>query len=252
MSGSGERRPRWRRILRRVLLGLVAVVVALVLALLVYSRIGLMAAEPGPVQQVREDPAIVVTDTAGAIVLQPASGAGGTGLVFIPGAKVDPWAYVARLSPVVSSDSMTVVITKPWLHLALFDLRGLDSFTRLSPDTDRWLVGGHSLGGTRACQLAPEAAGLLLLGSYCANDLSGSTLPVLSVAGSADEVATGADIERYRSNLPADADLVTITGASHSSFGDYGAQPGDGTPDITDQRMDEELTRLIGELADRA
>ena len=51
------------------------------------------------------------------------------GLVFIPGAKVDPWAYASILSGLVTDDDLTVVITKPWLNLAFFDLRPLSSFT---------------------------------------------------------------------------------------------------------------------------
>ncbi|WP_144831664.1 alpha/beta hydrolase [Kocuria rhizophila] len=37
-----------------------------------------------------------------------------------------------------------------------------------APQVNDWFVGGHSMGGVRACRLAPESEGLLLLGSYCA------------------------------------------------------------------------------------
>ena len=37
-----------------------------------------------------------------------------------------------------------------------------------------------------------------------------------------------------------------IEGASHSSFGDYGPQAGDGTPTISDDDMRRQLTELVG------
>lgn len=86
-------------------------------------------------------------------------------------------------------------------------------------------MGGHSLGGVRACQLAADADALVLFGSYCATDLSKSDLAVLSLAGSEDGLSTPEKIDDARDQLPADAEMIEIEGASHASFGDYGAQP---------------------------
>lgn len=228
---------------------IVALILLGIIALIIYSQVGVMAAEPAPVQAVKADDRIVVTDDAGAIVLAPASGASDVGLVYIPGAKVDPWAYASKMSGVVVEDGVTVVITRPWLNLAFFDLRPLPAFTDLAPEVTEWIVGGHSLGGVRACQLAGDADALALFASYCASDLSGSELPVLSIGGSQDRVSTPQDIADNRSRLPGDAELVEIDGASHSSFGDYGPQPGDGTPTITDEDMTARLTELVGAFA---
>lgn len=208
-----------------------------------------MAAEPEPVAAVEGDDRIVIRDDPGAIVLSPASGVVDVGLVYIPGAKVDAWAYAAKMSGVVAESGVTVVIAKPWLNLAFFDLRPLFSFSELAPDIETWMVGGHSLGGVRACQLANDADALALFASYCANDLSGSDLPVLSLGGSQDGVSTPQDIADALPRLPADAIVVEIEGASHSSFGDYGPQPGDGTPTISDDDMTSRLTELVGEFA---
>ena len=203
-----------------------------------------MAAEPEPLAAVKADPAIAITDDSAAIVLAPVEGETGDGLVFIPGAKVDPRAYAAKLSGIVESGT-TVVITKPWLNLAFFDLRPLDAFTSLAPDVDTWAVGGHSLGGVPACQLTESAQALILFASYCANDLSTSGLPVLSLAGELDGLSTPEKIADARPLLPAGADMVEIAGAAHSSFGDYGPQPGDGTPTISDADMTETLTSEV-------
>ncbi len=251
-----KKRSRGRRVLRWTLGIIGGLVVAAVVGILVYSQVGVMAAEPEPLAAVRADDRISLTDDAGAIVMAPASSASASaaepevGLVFIPGAKVDPWAYASILSGLVTDDDLTVVITKPWLNLAFFDLRPLSSFTDLAPSVTDWIVGGHSLGGVRACQLATDADALLLLGSYCANDLSTSALPVLSISGTEDGLSTPEKIDAARPLLPADAVLVAIPGASHASFGDYGPQPGDGTPTATDADVRAVVTSHVADLAD--
>jgi len=235
-----QKKPR-RRILSRILWGVALVLVLAVVGVVAWSQIGVMAAEPEPLAEVRDNPDITVTDAPEGIVLEPADGASDVGLVFIPGAKVDPWGYAALLQG-LAEDGVTVVITRPWLNLAFFDPRGLDSFTSAAPDVDAWAVGGHSLGGVRACQLAPDADALVLFASYCANDLSDSDLPVLSLSGSEDGLSTPEKIEEARPQLPADAEFAQIDGASHASFGDYGPQAGDGTPSISDEDMRAEVT----------
>ena len=55
-------------------------------------------------------------------------------------------------------------------------------------------------------------------------------------------------IEQNASLLPNDAQFVTIEGANHASFGDYGPQAGDGERTITSDDMRAELTALLGEL----
>lgn len=241
--------PRRRRVLRWTLGIIGGVIVAGVLGIVVWSQVGVMAAEPAPLAAVRADAAIEITDDGAGIVLAPADGAADLGLVFIPGAKVDPWAYAAKLSGLVREHGVTVVITKPWLNLAFFDLRPLSAFTDLSAETEDWMVGGHSLGGVRACQLAEDADALVLFASYCATDLSDSDLPVLSLAGSEDGLSTPQKIADARPLLPADAVMIEIAGAAHASFGDYGPQSGDGVPTISDEEMDAALTQALGEFA---
>ncbi|KZX22174.1 alpha/beta hydrolase family protein [Rathayibacter tanaceti] len=198
--------------------------------------------------RVRADPAIAVHRTANALVMTPTSPGSldGTGLVFVPGAKVEASSYEATLAPLVDAGA-TVVITRPILHLAFFDLRSLETFTDQAEGVDRWLVGGHSLGGVKACQWAedPEVSGLVLLGSYCANDLSGSDLPVLSVSGSEDGLSTPAKVSAARGLLPASAAMVEIEGANHADFGWYGPQAGDGTATISREEADRRLTQAL-------
>lgn len=111
------------------------------------------------------------------------------------------------------------------------------------------MVGGHSLGGVRSCQLAADAEALVLFASYCPNDLSGIDLPVMSLAGSEDGLSTPEKIADARDLLPADAELVEIPGASHASFGAYGLQAGDGTPTASAAEVHAVITAQVGELA---
>ncbi|WP_347978408.1 alpha/beta hydrolase [Microbacterium sp. ProA8] len=242
-------RRRGLRVLWWIIGSLGGLIVLGIVGIVIWSQIGVMAAEPEPLAEVRSNAAIEITDTDTGIVLAPAGESADVGLVYVPGAKVDPWAYADKLSGLVAEDGLTVVITKPWLNLAFFDLRPLSAFTDLATGVDTWLVGGHSLGGVRACQLAADADGLALFGSYCANDLSASGLPVISVAGSEDGLSTPDKIADARPLLPDDAQMHEIEGASHASFGDYGPQPGDGTPTIADDDMRDELTELVGPFA---
>lgn len=211
----------------RVTTWTVAVLVVLVLVFLVWANIVMQGTRSAALQVWRDD-RVAVRDAGDSVVMTPTGTANGVGIMFVPGAKVDPYAYMATFRQVVASGT-TVVITKPTLHLAFFDLRPLSAFERNAPDVRTWAVGGHSLGGVRACQLAddPGVAGLLLLGSYCANDLSDSELDVLSVSGSRDGLSTPEKVDAARHELPRSATMTEVQGADHADFGAYGAQPGD-------------------------
>lgn len=234
--------PRTRRLRKRIALVSLGALILGVTAFLVWCSI-VYPAETAPFAAVSDDPSIVSTETPEALVLAPASGATDTGLVFIPGAKVAAEAYAAKLAGAVRAGT-TVVITKPILNLAFFDLRPLGTFTDLAPGVSRWYVGGHSLGGVRACQLAADAQGLVLFGSYCVSPVA-SDLPVLSISGSEDGLSTPADIEEYASNLPDSTVSVEIEGGSHAQFGDYGLQPGDGTATIDDAAVADQITDAV-------
>ncbi|AZC15143.1 alpha/beta hydrolase [Microbacterium sp. ABRD28] len=218
--------------------------------LVVWSQVGVMQAEAGPLAEVQSDPGIRFTDTSTAVILEPSDGPGEVGLVYIPGAKVEAAAYAATMADVVAEDGVTVVITKPWLNLAFFDLRPLSSFTDLVPGIDEWIVGGHSLGGVRACQLAGDADALALFASYCAGDVSDSDLPVISIAGSEDGLSTPEKIAEARPLLPEDALMTEIEGANHAAFGAYGPQAGDNEASITLPEMRSELAGLLAPFVD--
>ncbi len=223
-------------ILRRMLLGIAAALIIVLVAFVIYAE-NPMRAEAAPLS------GIDYVDEPDGVVLTPENPTG-TGPVFIAGARVEPQAYAAKLPELVDA-GITVVIARPTLNFAILELRPLSTFEALAPDVDTWFVGGHSLGGVKACQYAADGdvAGLILFGSYCAAPIS--DLPVLTIAASDDGLSTPAKIADAAALLPADARLIEIVGGNHAQFGDYGVQPGDGTSTISDPEFTSQLTTAV-------
>ncbi len=226
----------WRRAL-----GIVGAVVALGwLAALVWLR-PFAAVEPALTAMV-SDGAVTVRESATRVVLEPAGGAGETGVFFQPGAKVEARAYAAVLRPLAEA-GYTVVIAKQPLGIAFLATGAFEGARSAHPEIAQWVVGGHSLGGVVASTDAEAhdedatgpVSGLLLYASYPATDLTDSlTGAVISISGTEDGLTTPDDVEASRADLPPTTEFVVVDGAVHAQFGDYGPQPGDGTPTIDD------------------
>jgi hypothetical protein len=153
-----------------------------------------------------------------------------TGLVFIPGARIDPRAYAHVLRPLAEAGYLVAVLKEPF-GFSLLDADHGKKVLDVHPEITYWAVGGHSLGGVTAASLADQderVQGLVLFASYPADTLVRTDLKVVSISGAADGFTTAADIEASKAKLPPDTSYVVINGAVHSSFGDYGEQSGDG------------------------
>ena len=199
-----------------------------------------------------------VTETLTQIVMEPGLDPRTTGVVFQPGAKVEARAYAAILRPLVDA-GFTVVIPKQPLGIGFLSMGAFESARDAFPDIERWVVGGHSLGGTVAAMDAEEhdadavapVAGLLLYASYPASDMSTTlTSDAMSISGSEDGLATPADIEESMALLPQDSGFIEIDGAVHAFFGDYGPQPGDGTPTISQDDARAQIGQASVDFAD--
>lgn len=230
---------------RRTRVGLlIGGMLLLVVAGFLVWALQVMPAEKAPLDAVRFNPAITIVETDHSFIMRPKANDSTRGLVFLPGAKVDPQAYFYKLSSLVERDNLTVVITKPILNLAYLDPRPLSAFTADLPASVAWYVGGHSLGGVKACQYAAteRVHGLILFGAYCPNQV---TLPTLSVAGSNDGLSTPDKIKANAHWLPADTLFYELSGANHASFGDYGPQAGDGQAVRPNEQIRNELGLLM-------
>jgi hypothetical protein len=206
-----------------VLLAVVGVLAVLVVGFLVYASLVFEGDRAASLDAWRSN-GVEITGTEQSIVIEPTTGATGTGLVFIPGAKVQPSAYLYKMAGIAEATGMTVVITEPTLNLAFFDARPLSEFTADAPDIERWYVGGHSLGGVRACELAskpagdddaePAVEGIILFGSYCVDDVSDSDLAVLSIVGENDGLSTPEEVAARSGKLPDDAVAEFVAGSA--------------------------------------
>jgi pimeloyl-ACP methyl ester carboxylesterase len=80
-----------------------------------------------------------------------------------------------------------------------------------------------------AKQHLQQISGLVLWGSYpnTPDDLSKTSIKVVSIYGTRDGLSTPAVIDAARHLLPVDTRYVAIEGGNHGQFGWYGAQAGD-------------------------
>lgn len=158
------------------------------------------------------------------------------GLIFYPGGLVDHAAY-APLMQALSDRGILCLLTEMPLDLAVLDMNAADGLQALYPQVDRWLIGGHSLGGAMAASYLSKHAdaydGLVLLGAYSTADLSGTDISVLSVYGTEDGVLNREKYAECLKHYPERFDEIVIGGGNHACFGDYGAQKGDGEAAIS-------------------
>lgn len=157
------------------------------------------------------------------------------GFIFYPGGKVEYTAYEPLMMKLASSGVLCILIEMPF-NLAVLDMNAADGIRELYPNIEAWYMGGHSLGGSMAASYIAkhieEFEGLVLLGSYSTADISGTSLDVLSMFGSQDQVMNHKKYSKYKENLPSDFTEFVIEGGCHAYFGMYGEQKGDGFPSI--------------------
>lgn len=216
-------------------------------------------ASPADIETARATPGAEISSNGDGYVIKPTddlppSGTGGTdtALVFYPGARVHPSAYLPVLAPVTAETGMAIFVPKPPLYLAVFDIDMATPIVESHPEVDQWYVGGHSLGGAMACRYAhgnaDQLTGLVLLGSYCDRSLDGTGVQALSVQGSRDTVIDRTAYRTNRANLPDNSTVeVTITGMNHTQFGSYAGQRGDSRATITYRRAHESLQAVLVE-----
>jgi Alpha/beta hydrolase family len=179
---------------------------------------------------------VEVVHTTSTWELRPIGAPRGVGVVFYPGALVDPRAYLPLLRPLAEDGHLVVVVSAP-LDVALLAPSAVTTAIDTHPAVGTWAVGGHSLGGVAASTVAaagdPRVRGLFLWASYPAQDISGARVTAASISGDRDGLSKPAEIEASRADLPPGTTFTVVAGGVHAYFGDYGPQAGDGRPGIT-------------------
>ena len=160
------------------------------------------------------------------------------GLIFFPGALVNPVAYAPLARSVAKAGYRTVIIELPRRGAfggaddpALYERAR--TLGRSTDSPERWVLGGHSRGGVVTSTLAADGfkglGGLVLIGTSHPRDVDLSELrvPVVKVIGTRDGLASVEEVEANRRLLPPTTTWVRVEGGNHSQFGWYGFQPGD-------------------------
>ncbi len=123
------------------------------------------------------------------------------GVIFYQGAKVEAEAY-SYLGEALAKDGHFVVMPKLPLNLAIFGINEVDSVIEQYPEVQKWYVAGHSMGGAMisryAFQHEEKVDGIIFLGSYPADDFSTKSIPMLSIYGEVDALATVEKIENNK------------------------------------------------------
>lgn len=133
------------------------------------------------------------------------------------------------------------------LNLSVFGIDKADEVIDRYEDVDRWIIGGHSLGGAMAARYVnnykSKVSGLILLASYPAesDDLSNSNVDVLSIYATQDGITTVDNIINSRKLLPGNTTWKEVKGGNHSQFGYYGFQSGDNKANISREEQQKQI-----------
>ncbi|MFD6511412.1 MULTISPECIES: alpha/beta hydrolase [unclassified Bacillus (in: firmicutes)] len=170
------------------------------------------------------------------------------GIVFYQGAKVEVESY-SYLGEALAKDGHFVVMPKLLLNLAILGTNVVDSIIEKYPEVQKWYVAGHSMGGAMisryAFQHEEKVDGIILLGSYPADDFSNKLMPMLSIYGEVDGLATVEKIMNNKKLMSKNTTMHMIKGGNHANFGMYGEQKGDNASLITSKAQQDETVKVI-------
>lgn len=162
-------------------------------------------------------------------------GGSDVGLILYPGARVPPEAY-APLARRIARRGYVVVVPGMPLGLAILGTGVAEDIMDARQEVDRWVIGGHSLGGAMAVTFIDRhpgvMSGLLLWAAYPAatTDIGDEDIFVTAIAGTADGLVSFREVSDARARLPVSYEIVPVEGGNHSGFGAYGEENGDGEP----------------------
>ena len=191
------------------------------------------------------DDRVVVTRSDRFVSYSPRHMQPTAGLLFLPGALVDPDAY-APLAYAIAARGYRVRIVFLPLRLAPTDSsvdQVIDTarlLIRRYPSVRHWAVAGHSKGGKIAARFVREQPGLadalILVGTSHPdrqNDLSAARIHAMKIYGMRDGLASPGEVLANRPYLPAHTEWVRVDGGNHTQFAAYRFQLGDRSATIS-------------------
>ena len=149
-----------------------------------------------------------------------------TGLILYPGAFVDPIAYAPPAHEIAAEGYLVIIVKMP-NDLAIYGLNRANKIISAYDEIEKWIIGGHSMGGAGACSYAKDftenVVGVVLWAAYPTEiwRIDDKDLKAISIYGTKNP-----NIENFPASaehLPADTQWVTIEGGNHSQFAWYDA-----------------------------
>jgi pimeloyl-ACP methyl ester carboxylesterase len=143
------------------------------------------------------------------------------GFIILPGGNCDPRSYAPAAREIAAQGFLTVIIPMP----NCVAIPGYERADKIIDDygkIKKWVIGGHSVGGTAAgiyAQTSDKISGVVIWASIAAPGLENTTIKVLLVYGSLDGRATPEMVKENAVYLPADTVFVEIEGGNHTQFG---------------------------------
>ncbi len=232
---------------KKVIIGFSAIILMIILAFFIYTS-NYYRADDASIEAAKLDGGIDISNINGALVFDP--GNSDTAFIFYPGGKVEYTAYEPLMIKMAQKGILCILPKMPF-NLAVFDINAADKYILEYSNIKHWYIGGHSLGGSMAASYASKNSskfeGLILLASYSTADISASSMRVLSIYGSKDEVMNKESYQQNKSNLPENFEEIVLSGGNHAGFGCYGEQRGDGIADITSTQQQTDTARAVVE-----
>ena len=224
------------RIIKVSIFAILSLIIIAVLGLFIWSKTGTYPAGTVALSSLESTDRVTIKQDK-FIVFTPSEQTD-IGLIFYPGGLVDPAAYAPVLHQ-IAQQGVLVVITPMPFNLAIFNTGAADAVMQAYPYISDWILAGHSLGGASAAiyanQYPTRIDALAFWDSYPPNsaDLSAADLPVMSIFGTIGNLPNTENFYDKTYLLPETTRYVSIEGASHAQFGDYGPQKGDVTASIS-------------------
>ena len=188
----------------------------------------------------------VVVEQNSWIVFSPVEDGYTTGLIIYPGGRVDPRSYAPAAHQIAENGVLTIIVPMPF-NLAVFGSGRASDIIEQFPEIDRWVIAGHSLGGSMAARYTlrnpDNIEGLVFWAAYPAasDDLSNSNVSSASIFGTLDGLVSEQDVLSSTTLLPENKVLHMIEGGNHAQFGWYGDQAGDNPAEISREEQQKQV-----------
>jgi hypothetical protein len=129
-----------RKFFKRLPYTILSLLVLSVITFFIWAAFGYKADEPSLTRALR-NVRIAITNTDNYISIKPINYKGDGAYIFYPGAKVQPEAYIVKLSSLSISNNVQIFIPKMFQNLAFFGIKKADMFRSLFPTIKHWYIG---------------------------------------------------------------------------------------------------------------